>query len=298
MVTRPRPLRWTAVLALAVVGLTFLPDAAFAQRRGRPVRGGAVIVAGPRAAVGVGFYDPFWGPWGWGPAWSWGWGFGYPFGMPPLGPAFMGPAAGSARIRVFPTSAEVYVDGYMAGIVDDFDGFFQRLDVAPGEHELTFYLAGYQSVTQRVLFQPGKTLDIRYDLQPLPPGAPPDPRPAASAPPVAPPAGVVAPDDPTAQPPATRGPRPPGPRRVDRDPARGTQARGFGTLALRVQPADATIVIDGEEWTAPAGSGPVLIDLPEGAHQVEVRRDGQTIYERTIDVRAGRTQPLNVSVPR
>lgn len=293
MVTRSRRLRLTAALALAVVGLTVLPDTALAQRRGRPVRGGgAVVIAGPRAAVGFGFYDPFWGPWGWGPALSWGWGFGSPFGMPPFGPAFMGPAAGSARIRVYPTSAEVYVDGYMAGLVDDFDGFFQRLDVAPGEHELTFYLNGYHSVSQRVLFQPGRTLDIKYDLQPLAPGAPPDPRPVASAPPMAPQQG---PPDPNGPPPFARGPRDRG-ARVPADEA--PVAEGFGTLALRIQPADATVFIDGEEWTAPEGRGPVLIELPEGTHQIEVRRDGRTVYERTIEVRAGRTLPLNVSVPR
>lgn len=256
-----------------------------------------MVVAGPRAAVGFGFYDPFWGPWGWGPAWSWGWGFGYPFGMPPFGPAFFGPSAGSARIRVFPTSAEVYVDGYLAGVVDDFDGFFQRLDVAAGEHELTFYLAGYKSVTQRVLFQPGRTLDIRYDLQQLPAGAPEDPRPVASAPPLAQ-AGPPDPNDPNGPPPFAGRPRARGPRGPAPGPVGPAPPDAFGTLAIRIQPADAMLVVDGEEWAAPEGHGPILIDLPEGSHQIEVRRDGRTIYERTIDVRAGRTLPLNVSVPR
>ncbi len=46
------------------------------------------------------------------------------------------------------------MDGYLAGSVDDFDGVFQRLNVAPGEHELTIYLDGFQTITQKVYFQP------------------------------------------------------------------------------------------------------------------------------------------------
>ena len=35
-----------------------------------------------------------------------------------------------------PRNAEVYVDGRYAGIVDDYDGTFQRLDLEPGSHEI------------------------------------------------------------------------------------------------------------------------------------------------------------------
>src|SRR5688572_17095937 len=46
----------------------------------------------------------------------------------------------AARIQVEPRHAEVFIDGYFVGLVDDFDGWAQRLNVAPGEHELTIYL--------------------------------------------------------------------------------------------------------------------------------------------------------------
>ena len=39
------------------------------------------------------------------------------------------------RCLVTPREASVYVDGFYAGIVDDFDGLFQRLPVTPGGHE-------------------------------------------------------------------------------------------------------------------------------------------------------------------
>ena len=35
---------------------------------------------------------------------------------------------GSIRLKVKPTDAQVYVDGYFMGVVDSFDGSFQRLD--------------------------------------------------------------------------------------------------------------------------------------------------------------------------
>src|SRR3954463_15414026 len=40
------------------------------------------------------------------------------------------------RLIVKPNDAKVYVDGYYAGIVDDFDGVFQRLHVPAGQHEV------------------------------------------------------------------------------------------------------------------------------------------------------------------
>jgi hypothetical protein len=55
----------------------------------------------------------------------------------------------SVHLDVMPRDAEVYVDGYYAGVVDDFDGMFQRLRVEPGEHEVTLYRDGYRAFHQR-----------------------------------------------------------------------------------------------------------------------------------------------------
>jgi len=229
-----------------------------------------VVVAAP-IYVGYGYYDPFW----WGPGWGPGW--GYPGWFGPWGPPYG--AFGSARLQVTPRQAEVYVDGYLAGLVDDFDGVFQRLRVPPGEHELTLYLEGYRTFTQKLLFRPGATIDIRQALVPLAPGEVNEPRPQAAAPPAGAPSGA---------PPQPGGSPPIGPDR----------AAAFGTLAIRVQPSDATLLVDGEEWSAPAGGERLLIELAEGPHDIEVRRDGAAPYRRTVDVRAGRTTTLNVSLPR
>jgi hypothetical protein len=263
-------------LAAVIAAATFLtPSPAHAQRRGRP-GGRAVVVAAP-VAFGYGFYDPFWA---WGPGWGPGW--GYPGWFGPYGPSLAG-RFGSARIQVTPRAAEVYVDGYLAGTVDDFDGVFQRLNVLPGEHELTIYLEGYQTLTQKVLFRPGATVNLRDALQPNASGEVTGPRPVASAPPAA----------------ATQGPGRPGPDPQDAWPGPGGAPQAdFGTLSVRVQPADATLLVDGEEWSAPEGDGPIRIDLPDGPHELEVRRDGLSTYRRTVQVRAGRTVTVNVSLTR
>ena len=43
--------------------------------------------------------------------------------------------------------------------------------------------------------------------------------------------------------------------------------------------------------------GPIL-ELGSGAHQVEVRKQGFTSYRSTVQVRAGETVALNVSLAR
>jgi len=64
-----------------------------------------------------------------------------------------------------------------AGPAGSFDGFFQRLRLEPGEHEIELYLQGHRSVRQQIYLQPGSTFRIRYTMQPQQPGEPPDERP-------------------------------------------------------------------------------------------------------------------------
>ena len=84
-------------------------------------------------------------------------------------------------MQVTPKQTQVYVDGYLAGVADDFDGTFQRLHVRPGGHTITLYLDGHRSVTERLYFSPGKTQKIKRALVPLAPGQAPDARPSAPA---------------------------------------------------------------------------------------------------------------------
>jgi PEGA domain len=260
------------VLAVALLLALAPPDAA-AQRRGGPAHGGGgrqVVVVRPAHGPYFygGFYDPFfWGYPGWYPYGFYAPGYGAGYGRP----------TGSARLQVTPKQAEVYVDGYLAGSVDDFDGFLQRLDVPAGEHELTLYLPGYRTIRQKVLFRPGATVKISTAMEPLGQGAADEPRPRPN---------------PDAAPPEVE----PG---APAQPAREPVARsGFGTLSLRVQPRDATVLVDGEEWHAPEGAGPLTIELGSGAHEVEVRKQGLTSYRSTVQIRGGETVALNVSLTR
>jgi hypothetical protein len=72
-----------------------------------------------------------------------------------------------------------------------------------------------------------------------------------------------------------------------------------GGVAIRVQPADAEILIDGERWESPqGGEGRLVVELGEGEHRVEVRREGYAPFTTTVRVRRGETYPLNVSLSR
>ena len=76
--------------------------------------------------------------------------------------------AAASRLRRM--QAEVFVDGYRAGIVDNFDGIFQRLHVRPGGHDLVVYLPGYRTFEEHSLREPGSSQSIKMTLLPLAPG--------------------------------------------------------------------------------------------------------------------------------
>ena len=78
---------------------------------------------------------------------------------------------GAVRIEVGPKSlrdeAQVYVNEAHVGVVDDFDGFFQRLSLTPGEYDIEIRLEGYQTLQARIFVRRGSTYKIRESLQPV-----------------------------------------------------------------------------------------------------------------------------------
>jgi hypothetical protein len=280
----------TARIALPPLLVVFLAVALFpptAEARPR-VRARASVAVG----VGYGpayyhpvFYDPFaWGAYGWYP-YPWGPGRYYrPY------PVWGYDPAASLRIQSTPREAQVYVDGYFVGIVDDFDGWSQRLRLAPGEYEVQLHLEGYRTVTERMLLRPGTTYRLRRDMEPLRPGEPQDPRPEPSS------GGGSGPG--AGGPPPSAAP----PDRYPSDAGRTAPPRvrpegGFGTIAVRVRPADAEIYVNGERWDRPAGDDRLLVDVAAGTHTIEVRKEGFATYTAQIDVRSGRVTNVNVSLP-
>jgi hypothetical protein len=75
------------------------------------------------------------------------------------------------RVLVEPAEAEVYVDGYYAGVADDFDGLFPRLNLAPGRHQITLRLDGYETWGAEVYAVPDSTVKLHHDMVPGASGA-------------------------------------------------------------------------------------------------------------------------------
>ncbi len=275
-----------ACLCLSVPALW--PSEAFAQRHGYHHSHFSVVVGAGFYYNPFFYYSPFyWGGWGYP-----GWGFG-PYPYPYYGGYWYGPSFSDARLLIKPVDAEVFVDGYYVGRVDNFDGIFQRLDLPPGEHEITVYREGYRTYRQKNLFRPGEGYKFQAALEPLGAGETQEPRPVVP---------------PTSRDPQSRYGQPPGPPPYQPGPEggrtmplpeqrgerRGTE--GFGTLAVRVQPADAIITIDGEKWDSPEGGSRLLVQLPAGRHRIDVRKDGFKPYSTSVEIRAGETETVNVSL--
>jgi hypothetical protein len=197
----------------------------------------------------------------------------YPF--PPYRVAFRD---SSVRVEVTPREAEVYVDGYYAGVVDDFDGIWQRLHVEPGQHEIAIYREGYRTFRQSVYLIRDRTFHIRAELEPLAPGdaAEVRPQPAARA---------ALTGVPGVQP----------PRPIPGAPPRQDQTT-VGQLSIRVQPPDAEVLIDGQPWPAAPGQDAIVLDVSEGRHVIQVRRAGYVGYLTEVEVRRGETRTVDIAL--
>jgi hypothetical protein len=205
---------------------------------------------------------------------------------------YVGPDS-SVRLEVTPKEAEVFVDGYYAGIVDDFDGTFQRLRLPPGQHEIQIYLSGYRTVHQHIFLTPDNTFKLKYQMEKLGPGDQQEPRP------VPPPPSQTAPppnQEPPYPPPEGYGRRMPPPPPQPGSPRPPAGQAALGTLAIRVQPSDAELLVDGERWQGPQENDRLLIELPEGRHTLELHRAGYRTYVTEVDIHPGETTAVNISL--
>jgi len=76
---------------------------------------------------------------------------------------------GQIRLQVRPRDAEVYVDGYYAGRVDDFDGYIQSLQIEEGPHTIEIVAPGYEDLVFNVRITAGRKIDYRGDMIPYRP---------------------------------------------------------------------------------------------------------------------------------
>lgn len=129
--------------------------------------------------LGYYYYDPWswyggYGPYGaagygWGGYYGNQWGGYYGGGYGGSYGAYGGPygwSVGGVRLKVDPKDAEVYVDGYYAGIVDDFDGLWQQLRLDDGGYHIEVRKPGMTTLTFDVRVQPGRTITYRGRMTP------------------------------------------------------------------------------------------------------------------------------------
>lgn len=75
---------------------------------------------------------------------------------------------GSIRLKVKPAEAQVHVDGYYVGVIDSFDGVFQRLGIEEGPHKVEVRADGYEPVQFDVMVIPGETITYQGELKRIP----------------------------------------------------------------------------------------------------------------------------------
>jgi PEGA domain len=159
-------------------------------RAGRPhiVTVAPYYYRGYRPGVSFGFYSGYPGyygyPYGYGYRFGYGYpafgypgyaypGYGYPgYGYPPYGYsgyAVHGRPYGGVRIDVPQRDAEVYVDGYFVGVVDDFDGVFQQVNIEAGPHRIEVRAPGFEPIAFDVNIETGRTITYRAPMRPLQP---------------------------------------------------------------------------------------------------------------------------------
>jgi hypothetical protein len=186
---------------------------------------------------------------------------------------------GAVRVQVEPEDTDVFVDGYFAGRVDDFNGVFQRLYLRPGRHEIAFKKAGYRTHRVRLFVAADHTIKIHYEMV-RGAGAP-------SEAVIGSPAREEAAEDAGTADDAE----------ADDDTASVAPADAEpGRIELSVEPADASIYIDGAFHSQ--GGRRVSVGLAPGPHRIEVVRPGFRSFEQTVKVEEGRTLNLTIELPR
>jgi len=137
------------------------------------------------------FYDPLY-PFGYGYSGLGypGLGYGYPWGYGSLGygypapagaadpyayddqyrrggpPSEASPATGAIRLKVSPETAQVYIDGTLAGTASDFDGLVgHHLVLEVGSHQLELRAEGHETFQETIVVEANKTLTERASLK-------------------------------------------------------------------------------------------------------------------------------------
>ena len=110
-------------------------------------------------AFGLGFF--YYNPYRWAPGYTAYYGGYYqqPFSTFDIG---------ELRLDVSPRHAQVFVDGYYAGQVDDFDGAFQAIKLEAGTYRIEISAPGYETLSFDVRITPAQKIRYQGELRRLP----------------------------------------------------------------------------------------------------------------------------------
>jgi hypothetical protein len=109
-----------------------------------------------------GGYGPYSGYAGWG-----GFGYGGYGGFSGGGGGGYSRPVGEAglKLKVKPSDAQVFVDGYFAGEVDQFNGPFQRLPLSAGQHKIEIRAPGYEPLIVDINIEAFQTTTYTGELK-------------------------------------------------------------------------------------------------------------------------------------
>jgi hypothetical protein len=174
-----------------------------------------------------------------------------------------GPA--TVETGVSPAKAEIVLDGESVGFASDYNGRWDRLNVAPGPHTISFQAKGYRTLVIAFEARPGASYAFHDALVP---GEGEDRR-----------------------------------NLPEVEPAAPQEARSpilvpvtTGRLRIHAEPADSAVYLDGEYLGLGADLGRIhgSLAVSTGTHRVEVVRPGYASAVRTIDVEV--TEPASVEI--
>jgi hypothetical protein len=74
---------------------------------------------------------------------------------------------GRLVLQTEPDAAQVFVDGYYAGVASEFGLGGRAMDISAGHHRIELRAAGYETLAFSVMVEPNDTVRYRGDLQPL-----------------------------------------------------------------------------------------------------------------------------------
>jgi GT2 family glycosyltransferase len=113
--------------------------------------------------IGVGAYG--WGYPGYGYYGGSGW-----YGPPAWGYTSVYPAAGAAYgaldLDVSPEGAQIYVDGNLVGVADDFDGYPNFLWLDKGTYDVVIFAPGFQTIARQYSIYGGLVIDVEDSMVP------------------------------------------------------------------------------------------------------------------------------------